>query len=150
MNLPKGDRAVVVSSDTDLYQLLSTRVSIWKPHKKEIYTSKDFSRDYYNLDPIQWVQVKALAGCTSDAIPGIPGVGEVTAGKFLRGLLKPASKAYQSIERFQSVWQNNLPLVRLPFEGTMIPKIQTDEVSPDKWRNLAQRLGMKSLLRDSS
>jgi len=57
------ETAVIVSSDQDLYQLLSDRVNIWKPIPKKLYTKKDFQKDY-SLDPVQWASVKAIAGCT--------------------------------------------------------------------------------------
>src|ERR1700722_6320763 len=97
-NLSSNDRAVIVSSDKDLYQLLSKRVSMQKA-KGEMYTEKDLSKDYFGLEQEQWHVVKAIAGCETDSIEGVKGIGDILAAKFLRGLVKEGSKTYQKIEQ---------------------------------------------------
>lgn len=74
---------VVVSSDQDLYQLLSAKVSQYDPIKKKHFTLQDFVTKY-GIQPSQWVDVKALMGDTNDDIPGVPGVGEKTAVKLVK------------------------------------------------------------------
>jgi DNA polymerase-1 len=78
---------VIVSPDKDFKQLLSDKVSIYKPAKGdqdfEIKTGDTF-RDEYGLDPAQFVDMLALMGDSSDNVPGVYGIGEKTAQKLLR------------------------------------------------------------------
>jgi DNA polymerase-1 len=82
-----GADVVIVSPDKDFKQLLSDRVSIYKPAKGdqdfEIQTGETF-RDEYELDPAQFVDMLALMGDDSDNVPGVYGIGEKTAQKLLR------------------------------------------------------------------
>ncbi len=78
----------VLSGDRDLLQLASINTKISIPRTKggqtttEHYFYKDFV-DTYGFTPIQFIDVKGMMGDSSDNIPGIPGVGEKTAHKFI-------------------------------------------------------------------
>ena len=82
-----GAHVVIVSSDKDFQQLLSDRISIFRPsHRGEDFdpiTLETF-RDKYDLDPKQFIDMLALMGDTSDNVPGVPGIGEKTAMKLLQ------------------------------------------------------------------
>lgn len=144
--LPRnGDAcAILISSDKDLYQLLSDRVSILAPGKDELYTRVRFVQDW-QLRPHQWATVKSLAGCVSDNVPGIKGVGEVTAAKWLRKELR-SGKVYNKLaEQEEAVLRRNVPLVRLPHDGCSVFKLRPDTVTEEKWRAFCDRLGFDSL-----
>jgi DNA polymerase-1 len=82
-----GADVVIVSPDKDFKQLLSEKVSIYKPSRGdkdfEIITDDDF-RDEYGLDPVQFIDMLALWGDTSDNVPGVPNIGEKTSMKYLK------------------------------------------------------------------
>lgn len=137
-------RAVVVSADGDLLQCLTDRVSIWNPRAQKMTTSKSF-REKYHVHPIQWSMVKALAGCKSDHVTGIEGVGEITACKWMRGALKPKSKAYQLIFNNLDIANTNIQLTRLPFPGTKPMGLVRDKFDRKAWKELTKRLGFRSL-----
>lgn len=143
LNLPEGDTAVIVSADTDMYQLLSNRVSIY--NGKGPYTKECFIREY-GMKPKQWAKVKAIAGCSSDDVPGIKGIGVKTAVKYLLGTLKPGSKHYLLIQKElgKGLLERNMPLVRLPFEGTpdCVPRRQK---RPLTFTKTFERLNIKSI-----
>jgi DNA polymerase-1 len=146
-SLDGEDRAVVVSTDEDLLQLLGDpRVVVWNPAKKRLIDGKAF-REEHGIDPALWADVKALAGCPGDGVPGIKGVGERTAVKFLTGRLKETTKAYNEIVRNPEVYARNLELVRLPFEGTRRFVLKPDEVTKERWSKAFEKLGMSSLER---
>ncbi len=145
-NMPKGDEAVVVSTDEDLFQLLSPRVIIWNPRKKKPVTEKSFQASY-GIDPMQWPLVKAIAGCSSDDVQGVKGVGEKTAIKYITGGLKPTTKAFGAIVASTKKIERNLKLVTLPFPGTGVFGLQEDQVTAKKWDAVMVELGMKSLRR---
>jgi 5'-3' exonuclease len=100
----------------------------------------------WEIEPCLWASVKALAGCSSDDVPGLKGIGELTAAKWFQSKLKPESVAYRKINTEGiEVYNRNIKLVRLPFEGTEVFKLKPDEATMEKWNALADRLGMKSL-----
>lgn len=143
-DLPEDDEAIIVGSDQDLWQCLRPNVWCWNPHKKRAYTLKCFRRQW-GLHPRRWPDVKALAGCKSDDIPGVPGVGEATAVKFLRRTLGPHTKAAAALRASRDVYEANIKLVRLPFPGTPEFILRPDTITEEKWQALADRLGMRSL-----
>jgi len=134
---------IIVSSDEDLYQLLSPHTSIYSPSKKELMTAERLVEEY-GISPSQWADVKALAGCKGDDVDGIPGVGNKTAALFLSGKLK-IGKKYESIVANNKIWRRNLSLVRLPFPGMKEIRLLKDEVTTEGWEQLIELLGMQSL-----
>lgn len=137
--------AIIISADKDLYQCLSARVSMYNPRTR-ITTTQDSFQEEYGLDSTRWIDVKSMAGCATDNIPGIKGVGEATAAKFLAGRLKEHSKAFQAIVKGNSTWQRNRSLIELPYPGTRRFELRADEVTPKLWDGLALHLGMDSLV----
>jgi len=144
-SLGEDDYAVIVSSDHDLYQLLCPEVSMYDPIKRELFTWKDF-RKQYHISPRHFAKVKALAGCTTDNVPGIQGVGEITACKYLRGVLSTTSKIYAKIEdEKHEVMKRNRKLVQLPLKGTKVFPLRPDNLTEKGWQKVVEMLGMSSL-----
>ena len=130
-------RKLVVGSDGDLYQLLSTRTSIWSPVKKTLITKETFEAKY-GIDPSLWGMVKAIAGCTSDNVQGVPSVGDVTAVKYVTGLMTSGAK-YDSIVKSRELIDRNLRLVQLPFEGLPKIEIKRSRVDREAWKMILRR-----------
>lgn len=70
--------SVVISSDRDMYQLITNHTSIMSPRSSDIINI-DYMMSEYQLTPDQWIELKMLQGDRSDNIPGIPGIGNKTA-----------------------------------------------------------------------
>ena len=91
----EGEEISVVSGDRDLLQLADAHIKIRIPKTSrgttEIhdYYPEDVKREY-QVTPIEFIDVKALMGDTSDNIPGVPSIGEKTATNLI--------VAYGSIE----------------------------------------------------
>jgi 5'-3' exonuclease len=144
-NVRRNINHIIVSADHDLYQLLGPTVSLYNPHRKTITTDRSFSEEY-GVSPSQWVDVKAIAGCSSDTIQGIKGVGEKTAAKFIAGKLKGDSVAFKKIVEGNGIWRANLPLVKLPYEGLQDFQLcENEKVGAVDWEIMVERLGMKTL-----
>ncbi|MHC1623174.1 MAG: 5'-3' exonuclease [Candidatus Methanospirareceae archaeon] len=143
-NSPTTDRVLIVSTDNDLWQLLSHRVAMWSPTRQKLFTAKWFDAEY-GIDPPMWADVKAIAGCSSDGVPGVKGVGEITASKYLSGNLGESTKAYKAIISSHDIYERNLKLVRLPFVGMKSLHLRPDEVDAEKWKELMDSLGIRSL-----
>ena len=77
--------ATIISSDRDLLQLISPVVDVKLLKQKDYikYNPETFKQDY-GIDPIKIIDLKALAGDSSDNIPGVKGIGEKTALKLLQ------------------------------------------------------------------
>lgn len=77
----------IVTGDKDLLQLLRPGVSIAFMKKGytvyDIYTEERFV-DEYEIEPHQFVEVKAFTGDTSDGYPGVKGIGPKTALKLVK------------------------------------------------------------------
>lgn len=150
----KTQEVVIVSADHDLYQLLDDEetVGIWQPNKKRMLTGRSFEL-LYGISCHSWPTVKAIAGCKSDNIRGVIGVGEKTAIKYLNAVGTYISKKPKVFQKIEEDWDDvleRLKLVKLPFEGTnlCIPNGK-DKVTDRKWNDLYERLGFKSLLERS-
>lgn len=125
---------LIVSGDEDLYQCLydGDKVQCHIFNGKKVITEQAFGMMTGLMKPIDWVQVKALAGCTSDNIKGIVGVGESTAIKYLKGQLAEG-KIKDRIEDAESkrIFHRNLQLVTLPYSGGPKPLKGFDGYPPD-------------------
>jgi len=143
-SLGPRDSAVIVSGDQDLYQLLNDKVTIFCPRYRTLMTKPKFLIKY-GLPVSQWAFYKSLAGCTSDCIPGCPGIGPKKAIQFINDeLTNPAA-----IENFMKtdVYKLYKQLTTIPLDGC--PKFlpAPENINGRAWGKLAQRLGMKSLKR---
>ncbi len=74
----------IVTGDRDSFQLVSdkTTVILSSNSGDEIYTPEKIE-EKYSLPPKKLIDVKALAGDSSDNIPGVLGIGEKTAIKLV-------------------------------------------------------------------
>lgn len=143
-NLPKGDEGIIIGADHDLYQLLGPRIIMWHPTTKKATTEDSFGHEY-GVTPSQWIDVKAIAGCSSDNVIGVRGVGEITAARFLNGSLKVTSAAFKKIVAGNNIWKANRHLVKLPYAGCPIPVLQRDKIDKQAWYAVLDSMGMKSL-----
>lgn len=84
----EGMDVSLVSGDRDLLQIATDKIKIRIPKTKggktqiEDYYAKDVI-EKYQVDPITFIDLKALMGDTADNIPGVPKVGEKTATNLL-------------------------------------------------------------------
>ena len=89
----RGEKAgydvTLVSGDQDLLQIATDRICIRIPRTRQGQTSIDDFRapqvlESYGVTPLQFIDVKALMGDSSDNVPGVPKVGEKTATQLIR------------------------------------------------------------------
>lgn len=116
--LKPGDRCILVSGDRDLYQLLDHRCAVYDPQRDRFVTANTFRKEF-GIEPPQWVDVKALAGCDTDGVPGCPGVAELTALKYVRNEIPAHHAKRDTIAQFvfSGAHDENRKLVELPFPG---------------------------------
>src|SRR3989304_2012278 len=77
---------IVVTGDRDIMQIIDENIKVFMPKKTMsdvgLYGIEEFVAKY-GFFPHQLVDYKALAGDASDNIPGVAGIGDVTATKLI-------------------------------------------------------------------
>ena len=102
--LQKGAKVTIVSSDKDLMQLFKKNVRIFDPMKNKFISEEDV-QNKFGVSPTKVIDVQALAGDSSDNVPGVPGIGVKTAAELinkygnLETLLKSANEIKQNKRR---------------------------------------------------
>jgi DNA polymerase I len=77
-----GARVRILSSDKDLMQLVTDRIQLYDP-MKERALGRDAVIEKFGVGPEQVIDVQALAGDSTDNVPGAPGIGVKTAAELL-------------------------------------------------------------------
>ena len=80
--LKEGAKVTIVSSDKDLMQLYKKNVRIYDPMKNKFITEEDVFKKF-GVDSSKVIDVQALAGDSSDNVPGVPGIGVKTAAELI-------------------------------------------------------------------
>ena len=78
----KGWRAVIISGDKDLMQLIGDGVTLVDTMKDKTYDSAAV-REKFGVGPDKVVEILGLMGDASDNIPGVPGIGPKTARRLI-------------------------------------------------------------------
>lgn len=78
----EGLDVVIVTSDKDMFQLLTPKTRIYDPVKDKWFNEAD-SLVRFGVEPARVVEIMGLMGDTSDNIPGVKGIGEKTALKLI-------------------------------------------------------------------
>ena len=136
--LEKGAKVTIISADKDLMQLLKPGVRLYDPMKSKVLGNKEV-KEKFGVDPNKVVDVQALAGDSSDNVPGVPGIGIKTAAelinkyKSLEKLLEKAHEIPQN-KRRETILNNknkailSRKLVELKFDVPVKQKLETFEL----------------------
>lgn len=73
-------RAVIVSSDKDMYQLLTKNVIQWSPGQKKFISFKDI-KEKFGISVVNFCTARCFVGDPSDGLPGVPKVGFASLSK---------------------------------------------------------------------
>jgi len=163
----QGVDVYVLTGDRDMFQLVSERVRILYTRGGPTPTTDTYGpaeiEERYGLSTSQFIEMKALVGDTSDNIPGISGVGEKSAIKFLQkygtidGLYAHIDevrgpKTQQSVRDSEEQVRRNVRLVTI---GTDLDDIAFDPASfrLKDWdraglRRLFEELEFRSFIRE--
>ena len=78
----QGLEVAIVTSDKDMFQLLTPKTRIYDPVKDKWLVEAD-AQARFGVEPGRVVEIMGLMGDTSDNIPGVKGIGEKTAVKLI-------------------------------------------------------------------
>jgi DNA polymerase-1 len=126
---------VVISADKDMMQLIRPGVSMLDPMKNRTIGPEQVMEKFGVL-PDKVIDVQALAGDSSDNVPGVPGIGVKTAAELithygdLETLLAKAGEIKQPKRRENLV--NNAELARISKQLVTLRDDVTIEVQLDK------------------
>jgi len=116
MVLNEGAKVTIISSDKDLMQLYKKNVRIYDPMKNKFITQEDINNKF-GVTPDKIVDVQALAGDSSDNVPGVPGIGIKTAAELINqygnldNLLKRAKEIKQNKRRETLIENKNKAII---------------------------------------
>jgi DNA polymerase-1 len=82
----EGYKTFMVTPDKDFAQLVSDNIFMYKPRfggGYDIWGVPEVQEKFGITDPLQVIDFLGMMGDSADNIPGLPGVGEKTAKKFL-------------------------------------------------------------------
>ena len=108
--LKKGAKVTIISADKDLMQLVKPGVRLYDPMKSKVLGNKEV-KEKFGVEPHKVIDVQALAGDSSDNVPGVPGIGIKTAAELinkynsLEKLLEKANEIPQN-KRRETILQN--------------------------------------------
>ncbi|MCI1635867.1 DNA polymerase I [Bifidobacterium sp.] len=86
MGADAGYRTLVLSGDRDAFQLVDDHITVLYPghHFKELkHMTPEAILEKYHVTPSQYPDLAAMRGETADNIPGVPGVGDGFAAKWI-------------------------------------------------------------------
>jgi len=152
----------IATGDMDALQLVDKDTFVYAPRKGFsdifIYTPAEVKKAK-GLHPDQWVDFKGLRGDPSDNIPGVPGIGEITATKLLtqygsmEGVYKNIDKiSGRTGELLRQYKEQAFKSQRLATLHCTVPikldlkKAEAVEFDTNKVRDLFYALGFKSLM----
>lgn len=147
------DESMIISTDKDLFQLLTDNCRMYNGKTKKILTRKNFTKEY-GIEPKQWAEVKAMAGCGTDEVEGIKGIGEGRAIKYLLDIL-PDGVYKNSIgsKEGKEIIERNRILVTLPlsFSPALSVELNYDKVfSLNSFINVFNEYDFQTFLRKDS
>lgn len=97
-------RTIIVTGDKDTLQLVDEKTMVYTPrtgYATAMFYTPEKVKARFGLEPKQMNDFKALAGDSSDNIPGAPGIGEKTATNLLK-VYGTLEKLYDSLNEIQS------------------------------------------------
>ena len=106
-----GFEVVIVSSDKDMLQLVTDRVSMLNPAKDDTWYDPAKVQEFMGVTPSQVADLLALKGDSIDNIPGAPGIGDKGAKDLIEqfGSVEAALDRAAEVERkmYRESLQNN-------------------------------------------
>ncbi len=157
--IKKGGKVTIVSSDKDLMQLFKKNIRIYDPMKNKFISNEDVEKKF-GVSPDKVIDVQALAGDSSDNVPGVPGIGVKTAAelikeyKTLENLLSNADKIKQNKRRETLLENKNKAIISkklvtlkkdVPIKDD-VADFKLKEIDKDKLYNFLREMEFNRLL----
>lgn len=79
-----GHEVVIATGDKDALQLVTKKIKVLNPQKENFIYDEAQVKKRFGVGPDKVVEIMALMGDVSDNIPGVPGIGPVTASSLIQ------------------------------------------------------------------
>ncbi|NOZ24397.1 MAG: DNA polymerase I [Planctomycetes bacterium] len=156
-----GVETVIVTSDKDADQLLDEQITVLNATKNRLKTV-DTLRKEKGIAPEQLIDVMALAGDSSDNVPGVPKIGPKTALELIHqfGSMEAVlantdkikqKKRRENLEQFADQARLSKRLVTIDTDVDLdfdLNECRLKEPDAEALKELYQRLGFNRLLSD--
>jgi DNA polymerase-1 len=157
-----GTEVVIVSSDKDMMQIVSERVSMLNPAKDDEWYGPAKVKEFLGVTPAQVADLFALKGDAIDNIPGAPGIGDKGARDLIErfGSVEAAIERAAEVERkmYRESLQNNVERIRMSKRlatiDTSVPidfdleSVRAREADADALKLVYKELEFHSLLKE--
>lgn len=144
----RGGETLVLTSDRDLFQLVSRRTTVLLPRRgvSELDRVDPAGvRERYGIDPSQVADFIALRGDSSDKIPGAKGIGPGRAATILREYETLDSAIESGVFQEQAeALRTYLRIARLQYEAP-VPELPDAEPRWEDAAALVEGWGLKAL-----
>jgi len=159
----EGFKVFMMTPDKDYGQLVSDNIFMFKPRKSgndsEILGQTEICQKFGISNPLQFIDILALWGDSSDNIPGVPGIGEKTAIKMISEY-GSIDNVYNNLDKFKGKLKENLEYfkdqaylsrelvtikldVPVSFNADLYKRREND---PERLKEVFQELEFKTLL----
>jgi len=162
---PLGFEVFMMTPDKDYGQLLSQNVKIIKPGRAgseiETITADVFCEEYKINNPMQFIDILALWGDTSDNVPGVKGIGEKTAADLISKFgsidnilqntdkLSKAQKVNIEASKEQLLLSRTLVTIKTDLSLDSTPNdYERKEPNQSEYRKILEELEFRSLLKE--
>ena len=154
-----GAEVTIVSTDKDLMQMVGGKIKMFDAMKNKSIGPAEVE-EKFGVGPDKVIDIQALAGDSSDNVPGVQGIGIKTAAILINeygdldGVLENASKIKQPKRREALIEQADLARISrdlvtlrqdVPVESN-IKDFAARKIEPDKLLIFLQEQGFKSLV----
>jgi DNA polymerase-1 len=157
-----GMQVAIVSSDKDMMQIVTDRVSMLNPAKDDEWYDPAKVKEFLGVTPAQVADLFALKGDSIDNIPGAPGIGDKGARDLIErfGSVEAAIERAAEVERkmYRESLQNNVERImmskRLATIDTTVPipftldSVRAQEFDRDALKQVYKDLEFHSLLKE--
>lgn len=152
----------VVSQDKDILQIVDKHIKVYNPNKDGLIYKEDDIKTRFKISPDKIADLIGLMGDATDNIPGVRGIGEMTAIKLLeefgsldnlyKNINKVKSEKLRELllkHKNEAIMSKELALLdkKVPIEFE-IEGLKVKDPDYDKLVELFKKLEFKSLLRE--
>ncbi len=155
-----NQKAIVISSDKDLMQLVDSNIAMYDPAKSK-YIDQQVILEKFGVAASKVREVLALIGDKSDNIPGVAGIGPKTAASLINeyGSLEQIINNLDKLSnpRYQTLILNNLENAKISWKlvgldntvdfGCQLSEFSWQAPAPQNLSNFIERYGFKSLVK---
>ena len=137
-----NNQIVIVSNDKDFFQILNSNTVLHRPTQKETLNKNDII-EKYGIHPYNFALARAMAGDTSDNLPGVKSVGLATVKKRFPFLAEDKPHTIQEVidhcENVDSklkIYQNVIEEQELIEQNYKIMQLYSPLISPQGKRKI--------------